>query len=76
MYKGQEIRADYRMDLVVEQTIVIEVKAVEAILPVHQAQLLTYLKITRLPLGLLFNFNTAILKDGIRRMALTREAQI
>ena len=75
IYKGQQLKADYRMDIVVERTVVVEVKAVESLLPVHQAQLLTYLKITRLPLGLLLNFNTAVLKDGIRRLAHMREAQ-
>jgi GxxExxY protein len=70
IYKGQRIAADYRMDIVVENTAVVEVKAVEHLLPVHQAQLLTYLKIAKLPLGPLLNFNTAVLKDGIRRFAL------
>ena len=70
IYKGQRIDAEYRMDIVVEDTVAIEVKAVETLLPVHQAQHLTYLKVAQLPLGLLLNFNTAVLKDGIRRLVL------
>ncbi len=75
MYKGQKLAERYRIDMVVERMVAVEVKSVEALLPVHQAQLLTYLKVTQLPLGLLLNFNSAVLKDGIRRLVLTRAAQ-
>ena len=75
-YKGVSIGAGYRMDLVVEGRVIIEVKSVEHILPVHQAQLLTYLKLSGIPNGLLFNFYSAVLRDGIRRVALSREAQL
>lgn len=69
-YKGVWIEAGYRLDLVVERRLVVELKTVEAIAPVHEAQLLTYLKLTGLRTGLLLNFNTPLLKDGIRRMVL------
>ena len=70
LYKGRTIDCDLRMDLVVEKSLVLEVKAVQQILPVHEAQLLTYLKISGIPLGLLLNFNEVTLKDGIRRRRL------
>jgi len=65
-----QLSCDYRMDFVVEDKVVIEVKAVEHILPVHEAQLLTYLRLTGCKVGLLINFNVAILKDGITRRVL------
>jgi GxxExxY protein len=55
------------MDIVIENHVVIEIKAVEQILPIHEAQLLTYLRLSGFPLGLLLNFNVPMLKDGIRR---------
>lgn len=58
---------EYRLDLVVEEKIIVEIKCVETILPVHQAQLYAYMKMTRLPLGFLVNFNVPLIKDGIRR---------
>lgn len=66
----EQIRMDcgYRSDLIVENKIIIEVKSVEAISALHKAALLTYLRITKLKLGLLLNFNTVHLKDGIKRM--------
>jgi GxxExxY protein len=66
-YKEIELRGQ-RIDLVVEDCIIVELKAVEAIEPVHRAQLLSYLRAARLPLGLLINFNTKALRDGIRRL--------
>jgi GxxExxY protein len=69
-YKGLAIGAAYRMDLVVEGSVVVEVKSVETLLPVHRAQLLTYLRLSRCPLGLLLNFNVAVLPKGVIRMAL------
>lgn len=58
---------EYRLDLVVEGKIIVEIKCVETILPVHQAQLYAYMKMTCLPLGFLVNFNVPLIKDGIRR---------
>lgn len=69
-YKGLSLDAAYRLDLVVEQAVVIELKAVERLLPLHEAQLLTYLKLGGYSLGLLLNFNVPVLKDGIKRMKL------
>ena len=70
VYDSVRLDAGLRLDLLVENSVVIEVKAVEALLPVHQAQLLTYLKLTGHRLGLLLNFNVPVIKDGIRRMVL------
>jgi GxxExxY protein len=72
VYKGIELDAGYRVDLMIEQKIILELKAVEAIFPVHRAQLLTYLKLTGCSLGFLVNFNVALVKDGITRMVLER----
>ncbi len=66
-YKGHEISKDFRIDLLVEKEIVVELKAVEAILPVHQAQLISYLKLADKRLGFLINFNVSLLKDGFHR---------
>jgi GxxExxY protein len=66
-YKGIELDCGYRLDLVVENLIVVEIKAVEIILPIHEAQLLTYLKLGGWPVGLLLNFNVPVLKEGIIR---------
>ena len=70
LYKGSQLDCVYRMDLVVERYLVIEIKTVEQLLPIHQAQLLTYLKLSNLRFGLLLNFNVALLRDGIKRMVL------
>lgn len=67
-YKGKLIEVGFRADIVIEQRLLIELKAVEGIIPVHQAQVITYLKILRLPLGLLINFNEVLIKDGIHRI--------
>jgi GxxExxY protein len=69
-YDGLLLDAGLRLDLLVAQCVVVELKAVEAILPVHEAQLLTYLKLSRNRLGLLINFNVPLLKDGIKRKVL------
>ena len=66
-YKELEIDRAYRADLIVDDCIVLEIKSVESILPVHEAQLLTYLKLCKKKLGLLLNFNVPLLKDGIIR---------
>lgn len=67
VYKGARLEESYRIDLLVEGKLVVEVMAVERILPVHDAQILTYMKMSRSPVGLLLNFNTPVLKDGIKR---------
>ena len=69
-YKNVKLDCGYRMDLVVSESLIIEIKTVEKILPIHEAQLLTYLKLTGLHTGLIVNFNVPVLKDGIRRMKL------
>ncbi|MBI4383472.1 MAG: GxxExxY protein [Nitrospinae bacterium] len=68
-YDGIEIDAGYRVDLLVENTVVVELKAVDKTAPIHEAQLLSYLKLSGKRLGLLINFNVLRLKDGIKRMA-------
>ena len=68
-YKGQLLGCKYQMDIVVEKQLVLELKAVDQLIPIHQAQLLTYLKLSGIPLGLLINFNEIILKHGIKRLA-------
>jgi len=67
-YKGKLIEVGFRADIIIEQRLLIELKAVEGIIPVHQAQVITYLKILRLPLALLINFNEVLIKDGIHRI--------
>lgn len=66
-YRDLRLESGFRLDLLVAGTVIVEVKAVELLLPVHTAQILTYLKLARLPIGLLINFNVPMLKDGIRR---------
>jgi len=68
VYKGVDLGNPYRVDLVVENRVIVEVKAVDRFAPVHEAQVLTYLKHTGIPVGLLFNFNTPVLRDGMRRL--------
>ncbi len=67
-YKGVNVGSDLRLDIIVNDTIIIELKSVETILPIHKKQLLTYLRLMNLQLGLLINFNTNLLKDGITRI--------
>jgi GxxExxY protein len=67
-YKNVKLDNGYQTDLIVENKIVVELKTVDQIMPIHQAQLLTYLKLTGLPVGLLVNFNVPVLKQGIKRM--------
>lgn len=70
VYKGIKVDAGYRIDKIIEDKVIIELKAVEHLLPVHKAQLLTYMKLTGIRVGLLINFNVPVLKDGIKRMVL------
>ena len=67
-YKGKNLDCGYRLDLVVEGLVILELKAVERIEPIHEAQLLTYLKLSDLKLGILINFNVPVLKNGIKRL--------
>ena len=67
-YKELQLNCGYRMDLLVEEKIVLELKCVEAIAPIHKAQLLTYLRLSHNAVGLLLNFNVAVMKDGILRI--------
>jgi GxxExxY protein len=69
-YKGLTLNCGYRLDLVVEDSVIVELKAVEQTLPVHEAQLLTYLRLSGKRVGLLINFNVPVLKDGITRRVL------
>ena len=68
-YKGVELDCGYRLDIIVPDKLIIELKSCQSLQPIHEAQLLTYLKLTGIKLGLLINFNTPLLKDGIKRMA-------
>ena len=68
-YKGSQVDCGYRLDLVVADKLIVELKACEKVLPIHEAQLLTYLKITGIKHGLLINFNVSALKEGIKRLA-------
>jgi len=68
VYKKIKLDCGYRLDLVVDRRVIVELKAAEEILPIHEAQVLTYLKLSGLPLGLLINFNVPVLKQGIRRL--------
>ncbi|MBE0638403.1 MAG: GxxExxY protein [Bacteroidales bacterium] len=67
VYKDIKLECGYRIDILVEKTVVLELKTIEAFAPVHEAQILTYLKFANKPLGLLINFNVTLLKNGIRR---------
>jgi len=69
-YKGIKLDCGYRIDLLVAGVVVVEVKAVESLAPIHEAQLLTYLRLGGWPVGLLINFNVELLKQGIRRKVL------
>jgi GxxExxY protein len=68
IYKDVNLDCGYRMDIVVENTVIVEIKAIERILPVHEAQLLSYLKLYNKKVGLLLNFHVSILKSGLKRM--------
>jgi GxxExxY protein len=70
VYDGLKLDAGYVLDIVVEDCVILELKAVESLLSIHEAQLLTYLKLTGIKLGLLINFNVALLKNGIKRKVM------
>jgi GxxExxY protein len=69
-YKGIDLDCGYRIDLLIEDKLIVELKSVEAILPIHEAQLLTYMKLANISTGLLINFNVSLLKQGIKRFVL------
>jgi len=70
IYKCVRLDCGYRLDTVVEDEVIVELKTVERLMPIHEAQILTYLKLSGIRTGLLLNFNSAILKDGMRRIML------
>ena len=70
VYKAIHLDCGYRIDVVVEEQVILELKTVERLMPIHEAQILTYLKLSGLHTGLLLNFNSAVLKDGMRRIML------
>ena len=70
VYKTAKLDCGYRLDLVIQDRVVLELKSVERLLPIHEAQMLTYLKLSGLRTGLLLNFNSTVLKDGIKRIVL------
>jgi len=69
MYKDHDIDCNFRLDFLVADKVIVELKALDAVLPIHKAQLLTYLKLSGCKVGLLINFNVILLKDGIHRLA-------
>jgi GxxExxY protein len=69
-YKDQLLNCGYRLDLIIENELIVELKSCDKILPIHEAQLLTYLKLANIQTGLLINFNVPVLKDGIKRMKI------
>ena len=69
IYDGRRVDAGFRIDFVVAERVILELKAVDRLLPIHNAQLLTYLRLSGLKLGYILNFNARVMKDGIRRLA-------
>ncbi len=67
-YKGMSFDIDYRMDMLVADKVIVELKVVDSLLPVHKAQLLSYMKLSGIKLGLLINFNEALVKNGVKRI--------
>ena len=70
VYKGIRLDLGFRLDLLIEKKVVVELKSVDSIAPVHEAQILTYLRFSKVKTGLLINFNVTVLKNGIRRLVL------
>jgi GxxExxY protein len=68
VYKGIHLEAGYRADLVVDDIVIVELKSVESLSPLHGAQMLTYLRLSKKPVGLLINFNVPVLRDGVKRI--------
>lgn len=69
-YKGLQLDCGFRVDVLVEKELIVELKAVDALLPIHDAQLLTYLRLSGLKTGLLMNFNSRVSRNGIRRLVV------
>ena len=69
-YKGMSLDCGYRIDMLVDKKVIVELKSVEEIMGIHEAQLLTYMKLAKIEVGLLINFNVAILKEGLKRFVL------
>ena len=69
-YKGVKLGTGFRLDLLIDETLIVELKSAEKLAPLHEAQLLTYLKLTHLKTGLLINFNVPLLKNGLKRLVL------
>ncbi|MGL4331631.1 MAG: GxxExxY protein [Bacteroidales bacterium] len=72
VYEGIEMKEAYRIDLLIDDKVIVELKSVKEIEPIHQSQVITYLRLTNKPIGLLINFNTVLLKDGIKRCYYNR----
>jgi GxxExxY protein len=70
VYKSVRLDCGYRLDIVIQDQVILELKTVERLMPIHEAQMLTYMKLSGIRTGLLLNFNSAVLKDGIRRIML------
>ncbi len=70
VYKGLHLECGYRIDIVVAGSLILELKSVERILPIHEAQLLTYMKLSQINIGLLINFNVPLIRDGLKRLVL------
>jgi GxxExxY protein len=70
VYDGIKLEAGYKLDLLVEDTVIVELKAIEALAPIHQAQIISYLKLAHKPIGLLINVHSLHLKDGIKRFVV------
>ncbi len=70
VYEGEKLDAGYRLDLVVDGAVIVEIKSIDALAPIHDAQVLTYLKLSGLRIGLLMNFNVTLLKQGLKRFVL------
>ena len=75
-YKGVKLDCGYRLDMVVDDLVIVEVKSVENLIALHSAQLISYLRLTGLPLGLLINFNVGLLKQGVRRLKPTKPSSV
>jgi GxxExxY protein len=69
-YKGKRLDCGFRADIVVDESLLVELKSVQELLPIHEAQLLTYMKLAEVRIGLLINFNVRMLRDGLKRMVL------
>jgi GxxExxY protein len=74
IYDGVSLDCGYRLDMVIDDLVVVELKTIDRFAPIHSAQMLTYLKLTGFPVGLLINFNVPLLKQGIKRLLNTRPA--